>query len=143
MLVLGAISAICAVVARLVALRGIVGLMSGSLLRASQLAPDWRVVSFVVVAGAFATMVIGVGAAVFATRLDVAGNLAASARKDGLGGSGRRLRDMLVTTESALAMVLLSGAGLLITSFSRVVQVDGGFRREGIFTVDRTHAAEL
>jgi putative ABC transport system permease protein len=139
MLVLGAISAICAVLISLVALRGIVGLMSGSLLRASQLAPDWRVLTFVVVSGAFATMVIGIGAAVFATRLDVAGNLAASARKGGLGGSGRRLRNMLVTSESALAMVLLSGAGLLITSFSRVVQVDAGFRREGIFTASIAH----
>jgi predicted permease len=37
-------------------------------------------------------------------------------------------------------MVLLAGAGLLITSFVKVLRVDGGFRREGVYTASIARA---
>ena len=42
--------------------------------------------------------------------------------------------------ESAIAMLLLSGAGLLIASFARLSAVDPGFQREGIFTASISRA---
>jgi predicted permease len=139
MLVLGVASAVCAALGSLIAVRGLVGLAHDALLRDSQLSLDWRVVLFTVLAATAATLVIGVAAALFAARMSVPSSLAASARSAGLGGSGRRFRGALVTLESALAMVLLAGAGLLITSFARVLEVDGGFRRDGIYTATIAH----
>jgi putative ABC transport system permease protein len=43
------------------------------------------------------------------------------------GGSGRRLRGLLLITEFSLAVLLLSGAGLLLRSFSKLQAVDPGF----------------
>ena len=48
---------------------------------------------------------------------------------------GRHLKSLLVAAEFALAMVLLTGAGLLIRSFIAVLEVNPGFRSESALTV--------
>jgi putative ABC transport system permease protein len=55
-------------------------------------------------------------------------------RSGGDGSQGRRLRDLLVTAEVALALVLAIGAGLLLTAFLRLEQVNPGFRADGLLT---------
>jgi len=60
---------------------------------------------------------------------------AALKESGGRGSAGRRtqrLRSALVVTEIALAVMLLSTAGLLIKSFSRLQRVDPGFRPGGV-----------
>ena len=60
------------------------------------------------------------------------GNLQEGLKESGMGvGSGRRherLRAVLVVTEVALACTLLIGAGLLLRSFLKVLDVDLGFQ---------------
>jgi predicted permease len=134
MLVLGAISAVFATVASLITVRWISKLGMQLFIRQSQLNLDWRAVLYATTMATLASIVIGFVVAMMTSRIDVTKGLSASTRSSGIGDRRGTLRAALVTIEAALAMVLLAGAGLLITSFVRVLQVDGGFRRQGVYT---------
>ena len=64
-----------------------------------------------------------------ADALRIAGRNATASRES------RRLKDLLVAAEFALAMVLVTGAALLVRSFIEIVRVDLGFRPEHILTM--------
>ncbi len=134
MIVLGVASAMLATLGSLASVRAVTGLAHQALLRDAQLNLDWRVVVFITLISVAASLAVGLVVALAATRADLTKSLAGSTRSGGIGPRRPTLRGTLITIESALAMVLLAGAGLLITSFQRVLRVDGGFRRDGIYT---------
>ncbi len=54
------------------------------------------------------------------------------------GVRGRRFRNVLLAAETALAVVLLAAAGLLITSYLRLLRIDPGFEPRNVLTFDLT-----
>ncbi len=48
---------------------------------------------------------------------------------------GRRVRSVLIVVETALSLVLLTGAGLMLRSFDRLLKVDPGFQAERVLAV--------
>ena len=64
------------------------------------------------------------------------GALLAGGRSQTNTREGWRLRSGLITAELALAVVLLTGAGLLLKSFARLEHVDPGFNAEGVLTFE-------
>jgi hypothetical protein len=53
--------------------------------------------------------------------------------------SDTHYRNLLTIGETALAMALLVGAGLLFKSFLRVRRIDPGFKSEGILSLTRAN----
>ena len=76
----------------------------------------------------------GLAPAVVATRVDLHESLKEGARDSG-GVRRRRLRGALVVIETALALILLVGAGLTMKSFLNLSAVHPGFDASGVLTM--------
>jgi putative ABC transport system permease protein len=88
---------------------------------------DGAVVGFTIAASALAALLFGMLPAWQAsTTLDVARRIREDAGTLTSGRDRQRLRGGLIVAETALAVVLLVGAGLLMRSFARLVSVDLG-----------------
>ncbi|MBW3535793.1 MAG: FtsX-like permease family protein, partial [Gemmatimonadetes bacterium] len=72
-------------------------------------------------------------------RPDLASQLKDGGGRGGTGGRERhRMRNGLVVTQVAMALVLLVGSGLMLRSFLALRSVDAGFDPEGVLTVRLT-----
>lgn len=96
---------------------------------------DGAVLGFAFLLAMSASVVFGLAPVLLAVRSDPQATL----RDDGRAGEHRgahRLRNGLAIVEIALAMVLLSGAGLLLRSLSHLLSVSPGFRTEHLFKAE-------
>jgi predicted permease len=92
-----------------------------------------RVLVFAVGVSALTALIFGLLPALRASRVDPAEGLKQVTA--GATSAHAGARKLLVAAEVALAVVLLSGAGLLVESFRRVTRVAPGFEREQRFIV--------
>jgi predicted permease len=77
-------------------------------------------------------ILFGLVPAVQASRPDVLAGLKEGTAGAGFGARSNRLRGLLVVTELALSLVLMIGAGLLLRSFWRVLEVNPGFNAKNV-----------
>ena len=93
----------------------------------SDIALDWRAVTFAAALAVLTGVVFGLAPALYAARTPAGDALREAGRRMSSGRAGARTRDALVALEVALAVMLLIGSGLTILSFSRLLRVDPGF----------------
>ncbi|MCP3100235.1 ABC transporter permease [Myxococcus sp. K15C18031901] len=96
---------------------------------------DGRVLLFTCALGLFTALLFGLLPALQASRE----NPATSLREVGAKGStrgGGRARHVLIVAETALAVVLLVGGGLLLKSFQKLKDSDPGFRADGVLSFE-------
>lgn len=131
--VLSSIATTLGVLAGVVMLRGFVAIAPDALPPGTELRFDLRVLAFAV----GVSLVTGVGFGLVAVAPAFRARLRSALVGGGQGGSvgSARLRDALVGLQSAVAVVLLSGAALLTTSFVRLVRVDPGFDADRVVAV--------
>ena len=104
----------------------------GRIPRLDEVALHMPVIAFALAIAAVSCFVFGIAPALHASRTDLRASLDASQR---LTRTGRRARGVIVAVEVALAVVLLTGAGLLAVSFARLADVHPGFATADLLAV--------
>jgi putative ABC transport system permease protein len=112
--------------------RALVAARPADIPRLNEIGVSGPVILFTLAAALLTSLIFGVLPAMQSTGRGITRGLHESGRSGG--GAGRRLRSALVVAEMALAVILLTGAGLLIRSFVELTRVEPGFRTEQAMT---------
>ena len=104
----------------------LVGMSPANIPRMGDVGIDWRVLGFTLVVSLVTGVVFGLVPALQSTNAALQTSLKEGGRS-GSSGARQRLRRALVVAEVGMAVILVTGAGLLIKSFSRLSRVDPGF----------------
>ena len=95
---------------------------------------DWRVLAFAVVLTTVVGLLIGLIPVFHILRTNLAAVIQSNSRGSSSSRGVRALSSALVVAQVAVALVLLTGAGLLIYSFAEAVKVDTGLEPANVVT---------
>jgi putative ABC transport system permease protein len=114
--------------------RALVALKGGNLPRADEIGIDGLVMLFTLFVSLVTGVLFGLAPALHASGANLHGNLKEGARGATSDRGSHAVRRILVVAELALALTLLTGAGLLVKSFARLQGVDPGFEPDNLLT---------
>lgn len=109
----------------------------------AHVAIDGRVLAFSAVLSILTGLAFGLAPAWQTAKTEIEQTLKANAQSAGTSEKKSRLSASLVVVEVALAMVLVSGAGLLIKSLWALSQLNPGFKPDHLLTARVTPTAEF
>jgi predicted permease len=111
----------------------------GNIPRLDELGMDFHVLLFTIAISVLTGIVFGLAPAFRASHIDLNTALKAGGRgtvSSGLSVKRDKLRGALVIAELAVSLTLLTGAGLLVRSFVRLVNVPPGFNPDHVISME-------
>ena len=133
-LVISAIGSLIGVTLAAAAVPALLSVAPPSIPRLEQIRLDGLVVTFALAASLLSALLFGVAPALRYTRPDMLAALRQGGRSATDGASRHRGRHLLVVAQTAAALVLLVGAGLLARSFARLTGAELGFKPRDVLT---------
>ena len=110
--------------------------------RHEEIGVDARVLLFTLVVSVLTGIICGLAPAWKAARTDLNETLKESGQLHGASARHHRFQSVLIVSQIALALVLLTGSALLIKSFARLLNVNAGFDTENVLALQLTLPAQ-
>jgi putative ABC transport system permease protein len=115
-------------------IEALIAMSPRNLPRLREIGLDGRVVAFTLIVSLATGVLFGLLPALQASNPQLSECLKEGGRDSSEAARGNRLRALFASSEIALALVLLVGAGLMVRSFAELQRVDPGFRPQGLLT---------
>ncbi len=135
-LVLSLVGGVLGVIGALAGVDGLVALAPANLPRLDNVSISLPVLAFALLLSTAVAAGLGAFTAVRATSGNLRGGLMEGGRSQAGSRGSQRLGRVIVSAQIAITMVLVVGAGLFGRSLMKVLEVDPGFRVDGIVTMD-------
>jgi putative ABC transport system permease protein len=133
-LVLGIVGGALGILVSVWAIDGVTALIPKSAPRASEIQLDTKTVIFAVACSLFAALLFGLAPILHARKSDLHGALKDGARSMTTSKARLRARRALVIVEIALAMLLVIGCTVMVSSFARLQRVELGMKPDHMLT---------
>lgn len=128
----------CGVLLAIGGVKLLLWMQPSNLPRLGEISVSWPVMGFAMAISTMSAVVLGLVTALRIPDARISSTLSGSSRSSAGGRASRRVRETLVVAQVAMTLVLLSGAGLLVRSFVRVLSVDVGYRTDDALVLDVT-----
>lgn len=102
--------------------------------RAVHVGMDWRVLGFTLGVSVLTGLIFGLAPAFHSSKTELVESLKEGGRGTSEGARRNRVRNVLVVSELAIAVVLLVGAGLLMRSLWRLQEMSSGLQPDNVLT---------
>ena len=116
-------------------IRLLVALSPSDIPRLKEINLDSYVLGWTLLISLLTGLISGLAPALQISKPNLNDTLQEGGRRDDSGATRHRLRNLLVVAEVAIALVLLTGAGLLVKSFVHLQQVNPGFNSQNVLTL--------
>jgi len=110
----------------------LIGFLPADVPRLNEIGINGPVLGFVFLLSTLTGLLFGLVPALQSSRPNLVVNLKEGSQGAGAGAGHHRFRSILVVVEFALSLVLMIGAGLLLRSFGRLMEVNPGFDANSI-----------
>lgn len=118
--------------------RAFVALAPADVIRLTDTSIDGGVLAFTMAVSILTSLLVGIVPALHASKVDLTDAVKQGGTRSVVGGRMVRTRAILVVTEIALAVVLVTGAGLLVKSLMALQRVALGFQPENVLVMKAT-----
>ncbi|MGD2068491.1 MAG: ABC transporter permease [Gemmatimonadota bacterium] len=136
--VLAGLAGVLGVALAAVGVRALLAIDPQAVPRSASVTLDGTVVLFAVAISVGTALLFGTVPALRVARYGAAGPLREQGRGAGPGASGNRTQGLLVASQMAMAVILLTSAGLMGRTFVKLLEVDPGFAPENVLTLRMT-----
>ena len=135
-MLLSLIGGVAGIATAFAALGFILRLVPANIPRLNEVTIDWVVLAFALLISLLTGALFGLAPAIHSTRSELAMAIREGARGSGDSTRTGRLRDALIVSELAFAVVLMVGAGLLLRTLRELLQENPGFNPTQVVAAD-------
>ena len=135
-LLLAFIGGLAGLTTAVITLKAVLRFVPANLPRLGEVSIDWRVLGFALLISLATGVLFGLAPAIDSSKAGLAGTMREGSRGSGYSAKAGRLRDALMVSQLAFAVVLMVGAGLLLETLHDLLRQNPGFNPSRVVTAN-------